>query len=153
MHRPTGTWLCGLTAITLIGLAAAPSFGVDDPDAPDLMADFQHRASTYEARINANAGRTYEVVEAYADYQRFLDAELTKDYAALAQKLAPAPRAMLIESQRRWLAYRDAGFRFIDGNWTQGQFGTSAALSRGAYRSSIVKERITALIQYLKNYH
>lgn len=56
------------------------------------------------------------------------------------------------QSQRQWRRYRDAEFRFIDRNWTQTQFGTSAALSRGAYRTAIVKERITELIQYLKNY-
>jgi uncharacterized protein YecT (DUF1311 family) len=152
MHWLTRTRLLRFTALMVIGLAAAPSFGIDNPDAPDLMVEFQQRAAVYEARISTDAGTTNEIVEAYTAYQRFLDAELTKTYTALAQKLDPAPRTMLMQSQRRWLAYRDADFRFIDGNWTQGQFGTSAALSRGAYRCSIVKERVAALIQYLKNY-
>jgi uncharacterized protein YecT (DUF1311 family) len=132
--------------------AATACFAIDNPDAPDLMGQFQARASVYDARISAEGGTTNDIVAAYASYQSFLNAELTKAYDALAKKLGSRSRAALLESQRRWLAYRDAEFRFIDKNWTQSQFGTSAALSRGAYRASIVKERITELIQYLKNY-
>src|SRR5580698_3560590 len=139
VRRLRGAWLRGLTALVVMALAAVPSYGIDDPDAPDLMAEFQQRAAPYEARISADAGNTKEIVEAYAAYQRFLEAQLTQVYAALGQKLAVAPRAMLVRSQRQWLAYRDAEFQFIDGNWTQAQFGTSAALSRGAYRCSIMK--------------
>jgi uncharacterized protein YecT (DUF1311 family) len=148
-----GAWLPRLMASVAIGFIAAPALGIDDPDAPDLMAAFEQRAVPYEARISQEARTTQEIAQAYAEYQRFLDAELTKAYRELATKLAPAPRVMLIQSQRRWLAYRDAGFHFIDDNWTQAQFGTSATMSRGAYRCSIVKGRITELIQYLKNYH
>jgi uncharacterized protein YecT (DUF1311 family) len=152
--RRLGTaWLRRSMALVAIAFVAAPALGVDDPDAPDLMAEFEHRAVPYEARISEEARTTLEIAQAYADYQRFLDAEMTKAYRELATKLAPAPRVMLTQSQRRWLAYRDAGFHFIDDNWTQAQFGTSATLSRGAYRCSIVKGRVTELIQYLKNYH
>jgi uncharacterized protein YecT (DUF1311 family) len=136
-----------------IALVAAPALGIDDPDAPDLMGEFERRAAPYEARINEEARTTQGMAQAYADYQRFLDAELRKAYRELALKLAPAPRAMLMRSQRRWLAYRDADFHFIDDNWAQARFGTSAALSRGAYRCAIMKGRIMELIQYLKNYH
>jgi uncharacterized protein YecT (DUF1311 family) len=153
VRRPREAWLPRLIASVAIGLIAAPALGTDDPDAPDLMAAFGQRAAPYEARISGEARTTQEFALAYADYQRFLDAELAKAYEELVLKLAPAPRVMLIQSQRRWLAYRDAGFHFIDENWTQGRFGTSATLSRGAYRCSIVKGRVTELIQYLKNYH
>jgi uncharacterized protein YecT (DUF1311 family) len=132
--------------------AASACFGIDNPDAPDLLGQFQKRASVYEARISTAAGSTSEIVRAYASYQSFLDSELTKVYSELVKKLTPASRTALTQSQRRWLGYRDAEFRFIEKNWTQSQFGTSADLSRGAYRASIVKERLTLLIQYLKNY-
>jgi uncharacterized protein YecT (DUF1311 family) len=141
-----------LLAAALSGALATASFGIDNPDAPDLMAQFEARASTYEARISAEMGTTSDMAAAYVSYQNFLDKELTRFYNELASKLAPAPREALSQSQRQWSRYRDAEFRFIDKNWTQKQFGTSAALSRGAYRASIVKERITELIQYLKNY-
>lgn len=153
MRRLRDAWLPRLMASVAIGLIAAPALGIDDPDAPDLMAAFEQRAAPYEARISQEARTTQDIAQAYGDYQRFLEAELTKAYRELALKLAPAPRLRLIQSQRRWLAYRDAGFRFIDDNWTQARFGTSATLSRGAYRCSIVKGRVTELIQYLKNYH
>ena len=152
-RRPRRAWLPSLMASVAIGFIAAPALGIDDPDAPDLMAAFERRAAPYETRISGQARTTQDIAQAYGDYQRFLDTELTKAYRELALKLAPAPRLRLTQSQRRWLAYRDAGFRFIDDNWTQAQFGTSATLSRGAYRCSIVKGRVTELIQYLKNYH
>jgi uncharacterized protein YecT (DUF1311 family) len=141
-----------LLATALSGCFATACFGIDNPDAPDLMAQFQARASVYEARIRAEPGTTNDIVAAYASYESFLSAELTQSYHALAKKLAPAPREKLSLSQRQWQRYRDAEFQFIEKNWTQGEFGTSAALSRGAYRASIVKDRIAALIQYLKNY-
>jgi uncharacterized protein YecT (DUF1311 family) len=141
-----------LVVVALSVLASTACFGIDNPDAPDRLKQFQQSASVYEARINARAGTTQDMVSAYASYRRFLEDQLTQVYDSLARRLDRAPRLRLVESQQRWLAYRAAEIKFIDSNWTQGQFGTSAALSRGAYRASIVKDRITELIQYLKNY-
>ena len=138
------------TALSWFGATAC--LGIDNPDAPDRMAQFEERAAAYEAHIDAQTGTTSDIVVAYASYQRFLDDELSRVYGALFEKLAPTSRAKLSQSQKRWFGYRDAEFRFIESNWTQSQFGTSAALSRGAYRASIVKQRVTQLIQYLKNY-
>lgn len=153
MSRPCELWARRtLWATALGGFLSTACFGIDNPDAPDFVAQFQARASVYEARISAETGTTNDMVAAYASYQSFLDAQLTQFYDALAKRLAAAPREALSQSQRQWRRYRDAEFRFIDENWTQSQFGTSAALSRGAYRAAIVKERILELMQYLKNY-
>lgn len=141
-----------LVAAAVSLFASTACFGIDNPDAPDRLKQFQQNASVYEARINAQAGTTQDMVGAYASYQRFLEDQLTEVYDALAKRLDPKPGVMLAKSQRRWLAYRAAENGFIERNWTQDRFGTSAPLSRGAYRASIVKDRVTELIQYLKNY-
>lgn len=138
-------------ALAALWLAAAPCAAIDNPDAPDRVADFQARARPYEARIGA-AASTAETVAAYAEYERFLDSELNRVYQELAGRLDDDARAQLRRSQKRWLAFRDEEFQFIDDNWTQERFGTSAALSRGDYRCSLLKERTVRLLQYLRNY-
>jgi uncharacterized protein YecT (DUF1311 family) len=133
-------------------LACGVCAAIDNPDTADLEAQFQQRAAAYETRIAGAANTTQEMIAGYADYQRFLEAELERAYRSLLGKLDPASRLKLVQAQRRWRAYRDAEFRLIEGNWTQSAFGTSAGISRGAYRSSIVKDRTVQLIEYLKNY-
>ena len=132
--------------------ASVGSFAIDNPDAPDLLAQFQSRAQPFEARIGDAAGSVGKTVAAYADYERFLNFELTHSYVALQRQLNLAERAALTQSQARWLAYRDAEFRFIDRNWNVSRFGTSATLSRNGYRSAVTKERTMTLLMYLKNY-
>jgi len=151
MRRPARRWVGAVLVAALVGLPGTACFAIDNPDAPDLVGDFRARAQAFERRIGA-AASTREIEAAYAEYESFLDGELGKAYRTLAAKLGPAERASPEKAQERWLAYRDAEFRFIDDNWTFAQFGTSAAFSRGAYRASIVRERTLALLQYLKNY-
>lgn len=133
-------------------LLAWPAYAVDNPDVPDYVAEFQKRAQPYEARISERAGITTEVIAAYADFDRFLEAELNQSYLALTRKLSPVRKKQLAQSENKWLAFRAAENAFIDDNWTVEQFGTSSHLSRGAYRSAITKDRILALLNYLKSY-
>ncbi len=42
------------------------------------------------------------------------DKELNKVYQELIKKLSPEERKLLIESQRQWIRFRDAEFKFID---------------------------------------
>jgi len=138
-------------ALVALWLAAAPCTAIDNPDAPDRVADFQARAQAYEARIVA-AESTAATVAVLAEYERFLDAELNQAYKELSGKLDEDARAQLRSSQKRWLAFRDEEFKFIDGNWTREKFGTSAKLSRGDYRCALLKERTLRLLEYLRNY-
>lgn len=137
--------------LLLFGLHAPWCRAIDNPDAPDYVADFIARAQPYEQAISERAGSSGQQ-EQFADYEKFLDAELNKAYHALAQRLDGPRRNALQDAQRRWVAFRDAEYRFIASNWTVEQFGTSSALSRGSYRASLVKERTLELLQYLKNY-
>lgn len=148
---PRRLWRRMVLASATSWFCASVALAIDNPDAPDLLSAFQSRAEAYEARA-ASAGTVRETAAAYAAYEQFLDGELQKAYAALASRLTSPAQAALTRSQHRWLAYRDAEFAFVEENWTAEQFGTSAALSRGAYRTSILKERTATLLQYLRNY-
>lgn len=152
------TWFgwCRAEAVLLVLLAlgaqaAAPAWAVDNPDAPNYVAEFEQRAKPFEDKIDQAAG-SGAVVEAYAGYERFLDDELNHAYAALARKLDLKGKLQLQRSQRAWLTFRDAEATFIRDNWTMQRFGSSSQLSRGAYRSTIAKDRILGLLNYLKNY-
>lgn len=132
-------------------LASTPAWALDDPDAPERVAEFAQRAQSFEDALGEKAGSGAETA-ALADYERFLEAELNQAYAMLSGKLNATPRRALLKSQRAWLRFRDAEFAFIGDHWTPARFGTSARLSRGLYRSTVTKDRILSLLNYLRNY-
>ena len=133
-------------------MAAVPARAIDNPDAPDLTAEFIARAKPFEDRIGEAAGGGPALAQANADYAAFLDKELNKAYAQLLAQLAPADARALTKAQRAWLQFRDAEGRFIDGNWTPQHFGSSALLSRAGYRNGLTRERVLGLLAYLRNY-
>ena len=61
-------------------------------------------------------------------------------------------RKNLMDSQKRWLSFRDAEFLFVSHNWIVENFGTSSALSIGVSRIKIIRDRVIELLHYLKNY-
>lgn len=149
------TWFAprriGTVLVVLAALGAGPARALDNPDAPNVVAEFEQRAKPFEQKISDSAGGG-AVVAAYADYERFLDDELKRAYAALAKKLDRKRKLQLQRSQRTWLAFRNAEAAFIRDNWTTQQFGSSSQLSRGAYRSTLSRDRIVGLLHYLRNY-
>ena len=81
-------------------------------DAPDFVAQFQTRASVYEARISGD-GHDDDMVAAYASYQSFLDAQLTilrrigeKAGSGAARGTEPIAAAMAPVSRRRIPVHR-----------------------------------------------
>jgi len=132
-------------------LLVAVCFAVDNPESPDYVGEFRQRASVYEKRAG-NAATTQAAVEIYANYEKFLDKELNSAYKLLLAKLPTAQQAQLKEAQRQWIKYRDAEFALIADNWTPENFGSSAFLSLGAYRTDVINNRVTQLLSYLKNY-
>ena len=137
--------------LLLIGFTVS-SRAIDNPDAPDYVADFQQRAQVFEAAIHQHAKTNQDSLKAYADYEQFLDKELNKTYKLVLAKLSAEQQAKIKVSQRNWLKYRDSEFDFIAENWATKNFGSSAVLSRGAYRTTIIRDRVTLLLNYLKNY-
>ena len=99
--------------VSMMGVAVACE-AIDNPDAPDFVAEFNARAKKYENDIRRNAAATEDVRQAYAAYEQFLEAELAKAYPALLAKLPKPSRTKLERSQADWLKYRKAAFDFIE---------------------------------------
>jgi uncharacterized protein YecT (DUF1311 family) len=132
-------------------LQSAPALALDNPDAPDFVADFLARATPYEEEIDKDSGGAKAAAD-YASYEKFLDQELNKAYDDLTKKLNDTKKQELLKSQKNWIAYRDSEFQFIAHNWTEETSGSSYTLSTGDYRAEIVKNRTIILLNYLKSY-
>ena len=124
---------------------------IDNPDAPDLFGEFEKREMVYLMAIDDPKNKTRDFLVAYNNYLLFLDKELNKAFSHIKLKLPNARKSDLITAQLAWLKYRDAEFKLIQSTWTREYFGSSAGISRGDYRTRIVKERIVQLLHYAKN--
>lgn len=139
--------------LLLLGMvAAAAAQAIDNPDAADLLAGFERRAGVYLERIDQPNNTTRDYLRAYHDYQTFLDAELNQAYQILKGQLDEPGREALRRAQRDWIRFRDAEFAFIENNWTRESFGSSAGMSRGAYRCRLIRQRVEQLLAYAMNY-
>lgn len=125
---------------------------IDNPDAPDILAAFEARSKKFELGIQEQAQNQAEITNAYARYSTFLDQELNQTYAALSKQLNESGKQALLRSQRLWIQFRDAEYGFIENNWTVANFGSSSTISRNAYRTTLLKNRVIELLHYLKNY-
>lgn len=137
---------------TLFLSLAGCALALDNPDAPDRLAAFQAREAPYLRVIERRASTTEAYRRAYAEYEAFLDEELNKTYQMLRSKLEEPAAARLRDAQRAWIAYRDQAFAFVDENWQRSRFGSSAVISRGDYRTRIIRARVVTLLHYLQNY-
>lgn len=133
-------------------LFKTPLWAIDNPDAPNYVGAFKVHSEPYLQAINKPDNSTRAILKAYNSYQKFLDKELNTAYTKLMAKLSEERKGELKKSQRNWIKFRDAEFDFINHNWTRATFGSSFAISRGAYRCSIIEQRVIQLFHYLKNY-
>ncbi len=140
-----------LAAITVVCLLTTLTYAIDNPEAPDYIGEFKSREKVFIDKINNPKNKNQEYSVAYNDYFIFLDKELNTAYSSLIQKLPKEQQEELKNSQEKWLKFRDAEFEFIINNWTRGNFGSSAWISRVGYRTTIVRERVIQLLYYLLN--
>lgn len=140
-------------SLALAGLLLCSSvWAIDNPDSSDPLESFRTKARPFAAQIQSPANSTQDYHRIYGDYLQFLDKELNQAYQSLMTRLGDTEKRQLRLAQRQWLKYRDAEFQFVDRNWTAAQFGSSSGLSRGAYKTSLVRARVEALLGYLQNY-
>jgi len=136
----------------ILCLFPAICFAVDNPDAPDYLGDFRKRIAPLEKYINENAETTADFRVGYQNLEKALEKELDSALQKLTGELETYDKEQLQLSQRQWEKFRDGEFIFISNNFDNIRFGSSATLSRGAYRTSILKDRIIQLLKYLLNY-
>ncbi|MDD3352144.1 lysozyme inhibitor LprI family protein [Zoogloea sp.] len=134
-----------------LALAAGPALAIDNPDREDPLPGFAAAVAAHEERI-ARAPDAAAALDASVLYARFLDERLNHAYGAVLRGAGPDARNALRRAQRQWLAYRDAEIRFIQSNWSNRAHGSSAALSRAAFRNGLVRERTRTLLEYLRSY-
>jgi uncharacterized protein YecT (DUF1311 family) len=139
-----------LAAFLVACSLALPALAVDNPDAPDLAAQFEARAKPLQDRIGEASGGGRNLGPTTAEYDAFLERELNRAYSALIARLAPARLINMQHAQRRWLAWRDAEIEFINSQWTLTSAGSSSTLTRSMYRSALTKQRTLELLQYLR---
>jgi len=144
--------LCSFVLIVLLGCFSLSVKAIDNPDAPDYLGGFLDRAQSHELDLQQIPHTTQGYIEAYADYERFLNEELDVAFNRLMTQLNDEVQFALRNSQQQWLSYRDKEFDFIAMNWTRNNFGSASVISRGDYRATIIKSRIELLLRYLQNY-
>ena len=147
--NPTSSLL--ISAILLISFSNS-ILAIDNPDSPDLIGQLTEREKPFKANITKPTNGTRDTIRAYHEYKLFLDKELNKAYALLISKLSSEHQKELKVSQRNWIKFRDAEFELINNNWSRSNFGSSFVVSRGDYSSTIIRNRLIQLLNYVKNY-
>jgi uncharacterized protein YecT (DUF1311 family) len=142
---------CIIGFLLSIGLVIG-AHAIDNPEAPDLIGEFEKREVIYLTAIERPQNSNRDFLVAYDNYLIFLDEELNKAADKLNSKLPEARKSELMEAQKHWSKYRDAEFVFIKNTWTRKGFGSSAGISRGDYRTSIIKDRVIQLLHYTKSF-
>ena len=150
MQKLRSSWL-GIAALTVV-LFSNLTFAIDNPDAPDLVAEFETREKALVTVIEKPGNTTADYSVAYANYLKFLDKELNTAYRNLRIKLPVDKQKKLKVSQLSWIKYRDLEFAFIDNTWTNKDFGTSSGISRGQYKAGVVRNRVVQLMHYAKTF-
>lgn len=150
-RKQSTAYRCIIGCLLLMGFVVG-AYAVDNPDAPDLVGEFEKREVVYLTAIDNPQNSTRDFLVAYDNYLLFLDEELNKASEVIQSKLPEARKSELMAAQLHWIKYRDAEFEFIKNTWTRKDFGSSAGISRGDYRTSIVKDRVIQLLHYAKNF-
>jgi len=130
---------------------SANAWALDNPDAPDYVAEFKARIAPLEANIQ-KAMTTVDISVGYQTLEDALDKELNTAYQMLMQKLPESNKEGLRTSQKQWIKFRDAEFSFLSKNFNKDDFGSSYVISIGSYRNTIIQARVEELLWYLKSY-
>ena len=136
-----------LVALILLILCGTSS-AIDNPDIPNLVAEFESRARVFEGETWGETPHS----SLKEGYQEFLLSELDRAYVRLTDKLRGEARRKFVVSQLQWEKYKESEFKFIDENWQPATFGSSYRVSRFEYRAVILKARIVVLLNYAQNY-
>ena len=136
--------------ILLSAILSQLTWAIDNPDTPDYVAQFESRIEIHEDYIANKASTTVDFGRGYGELYNALDKELNIAYKQLLATLSKPDQESLRASQRQWLKYRDAEYEFIGSSITRDKFGSSAVMSAGAHRTSVLKARVIELLWYLK---
>ena len=98
MCRMMIRFLRSYTLFICIALAAPLAHAIDNPDAPDYVAEFEQRAQPFEKHFNDQVS-IVDIGQAGMAYAKFLDKEFNQAYQLLLKKITnPEAREQLKKS-------------------------------------------------------
>lgn len=138
--------------LIILILSSFVLLGLDNPDSPDYVADFEKRIKPFENYISEKASTTLDFIQGYKKLETELDKELNSAYKLIQSKLNGNNKELLKKSQIQWIKFRDAEFLWLSTNFTKEKFGSSVYITIGSFRTQIIKDRVKELLWYTKQY-
>ena len=102
---------------------------------------------TEKALIDAE-GTTPKVIDAYSAAYKKWDVALNAAYRSLMKRLPERDKELLRDSQRKWVAYRDAEFKFQPIH-LQRRGGTLSRIITSERRNNFIRDRVIELEGYI----
>jgi uncharacterized protein YecT (DUF1311 family) len=125
----------------LFALAGGPLHAVEEGEVHPIDRFYDHCID----KNGSTAGMVECTEKAYGKW----DAEMNRVYGALLKALPPKKAAVLEQSQRDWLTYRDSNQKLIDAVYA-GLQGTMYVPMHAYARLRLVRERTLLLTGYLE---
>lgn len=137
------------SVLYLVSLLITPGELFPEQGALQLLAKPVHPIEQWVTDCTVNDYSTQGMLHCYQQAYDKWDAELNSAYRELRQQLTPAGRKVLLQAQRRWLAYRDAEFELVQHLYSTLE-GTMWQLIIAVSRVEIVRQRTLELTDYLE---
>lgn len=126
-------------AFSLLLALAAPAAAQEDGSTPDPI-DIALGECLDKPEGQSTAGMLECLSAAYDSWDRALNTV----YGELQASLDPESKKLLLDAQRKWLAFRDAERGFLGGPWTA-DLGTLVRVANSEAMVELVKSRVLAL--------
>lgn len=139
LYRPARALLIALPVAYAI--SAAPASSPDTTTSAKIDKDLKRC-------LNKDATTTMDMLECYWKAHKQMDLRMNTVYKTLLSKLSKDQKTLLIDAQKKWLAFRSAesdAAAALDPS-AQGSLGT---VNRNARGYDLLKERTSALEMYL----
>ncbi len=101
-----------------------------------------------KAELKKSGGNTVAIRRVYSRAYKKWDEALNKAYKGLMARLPKEDKELLRESQRKWIAYRDAEFRFLPRH-VQRSGGTLSLVITDQRMALFIRDRVIELEAYI----
>ena len=135
-----------VTAVTITALCLLLSISVP----AGTIWEKEHQIDRWtKAELKRSGGNTEAIRHVYSRAYKKWDGALNKAYKGLMDRLpTKEDKELLRESQRKWIAYRDAEFRFLPRHF-QRDGGTLSLVMTDERMVHFIRERVIELEAYI----
>ncbi len=109
---------------------------------------FKHPIDSVSRACMNDAVTTSDMIGCQADALSAWDEQLNKNYELYKDALYGANKDLLIQSQRKWIEFRDEEFKLIDGHYLDQLQGTMWRSVAVGQKTKIVRSRALQLWDY-----